>query len=569
MAISPLKKKYLGETLVARGVISQEQLDQAIAKQQETKEKLGNILLQNGFVTKDVLLNALSYCLGVPYVRVTNIQVERDALSMVSERNARRFLIMPLSVRDNVLNVAMADPSNVVLKDEFEKIVGMRISVSLMDEDEVKEAIEKYYVRTSLGDDDRDNIKEDADITAKDEEISADGIGELGESAEAAPVIRYVNSIFFDAVVKKASDIHLEVFEKEVVLRMRIDGILREFSAPQKKYYNAIVSRIKIMADLDIAERRLPQDGKCKIKVSGNRVDVRVSMIPTVYGEKVVMRMLNKDLFSLDIEKIGFSDNELKLFKEAINQPYGMILVTGPTSSGKTTTLYSALKALNTPDVNILTAEDPVEYELKNINQVHVRADIGLTFANILRSFMRQDPDVILVGEIRDQETAGIAIQAALTGHMVFSTLHTNDAVSTLSRMSFMGIESYLVADAVNLVMAQRLVRRICPNCKEEMKNVPENIYEKLNISTDKKIYHGKGCEKCDRSGYKGRTAIFEILPITRDIKELIVKDASDIEIRDAAVKNGLVTLRQAAVNKLLEGVTTIEEVMSVTTAAR
>ena len=245
-----------------------------------------------------------------------------------------------------------------------------------------------------------------------------------------------------------------------------------------------------------------------------------------------------------------------------------MILVTGPTSSGKTTTLYSALKALNTPDVNILTAEDPVEYELKNINQVHVRADIGLTFANILRSFMRQDPDVILVGEIRDQETAGIAIQP-LYRHMVFSTLHTNDAVSTLSRMSFMGIESYLVADAVNLVMAQRLVRRICPNCKEEMKNVPENIYEKLNISTDKKIYHGKGCEKCDRSGYKGRTAIFEILPITRDIKELIVKDASDIEIRDAAVKNGLVTLRQAAVNKLLEGVTTIEEVMSVTTAAR
>ncbi|MCL2144138.1 MAG: Flp pilus assembly complex ATPase component TadA [Endomicrobia bacterium] len=563
MAIAPLKKKYLGETLVAQGVITQAQLNECIDEQTETKEKLGNTLLQKGYVTKDVLLNALSYCLGVPYVRIADLQVERDALASVSERNARRFLIMPISVKDNVLNIAMADPSNVVMKDEIEKIVNMRLSVSLMDETEVKEAIEKFYVRTSLGSDSSDG---EGDISAKEEVISD---GDLNsESAEAAPVIRYVNSIFFDAVVKKASDIHLEVFEKDVVLRMRIDGILREFSAPQKKYYNAIVSRIKIMSDLDIAERRLPQDGKCKIKVNGNRVDVRVSMVPTIYGEKVVMRMLNKELFSLEIEKIGMSDNELKLFKESINMPYGMILVTGPTSSGKTTTLYSALKYLNTPDLNILTAEDPVEYELMNVNQVQIRADIGLTFAQALRVFMRQDPDVILVGEIRDQETAGIAIQAALTGHTVFSTLHTNDSVSTLSRMSFMGIESFLIADAVNLVMAQRLVRKICPFCKEEMKNIPPNVYEKLKVPEGTPIFYGKGCEKCDKSGYKGRTAIFEILAMTRDIKELIVKDATDLEIRDKAVEQGFVTLRAAAIKQMLAGVTTIDEVMSVTIAS-
>lgn len=561
MAIAPLRKKYLGETLVSQGVITQEQLDKAIEKQKETKEKLGNILLKEGYVTKDVLYSALSYCLGVPFVRLSDLKVDRDAIALISEKNARRFMMMPISVKDKVLYAAMSDPSNVIMRDEIEKLVNMRLSVSLMDEVEVKEAIEKYYVRTTLGSISDDEEEADVSAKASEEDISTDDLSD----ADAAPVIRYVNSIFFDAVVKKASDIHLEVFEKDVVLRMRIDGILREFSAPQKKFYNAIVSRIKIMSDLDIAERRLPQDGKCKIKVNANRVDVRVSIIPTVYGEKVVMRMLNKDLFALDIEKIGMSDAELKLFKEAISMPYGMILVTGPTSSGKTTTLYSALQYLNTPDVNILTAEDPVEYELKNINQVHVRTDIGLTFANILRSFLRQDPDIILVGEIRDQETAGIAIQAALTGHTVFSTLHTNDSVSTLSRMSFMGIESYLVADAVNLVMAQRLIRKICPFCKDEVKNLPENIYAKLGLDPKTPIYYGKGCEKCDKSGYKGRTAIFEILAMTREIRELIVRDASDLEIRDQALSQGFVNLRAAAIKQLIAGNTTVDEVLSVT----
>jgi len=563
MAIAPLRKKYLGETLVGQGVITQEQLDKAILKQQETGEKLGSILLQSGAVNKETLLHVLSYCLGVPYVKINDIIINKEAVSLISEKDARKFMTIPISINGNVLNVAMADPSNVVLRDELEKMLKKRLSVSLMDENEVKEAIERHYVRTSLGDVSDEEL-DVSDNKASSEDISSEDL----QDASAAPVIRYVNSIFFDAAMKKASDIHLEVFEKVVVLRMRIDGLLREMPAPQKKFYNAIVSRIKIMSDLDIAERRLPQDGKCKIKVNGNKIDVRVSMIPTVYGEKVVMRMLNKDLFALDIEKIGMSEAELKIFKDAINMPYGMCLVTGPTSSGKTTTLYSALKALNTPDVNILTAEDPVEYELMNVNQVHVRSDIGLTFANILRSFMRQDPDVILVGEIRDQETAAIAIQAALTGHMVFSTLHTNDSVSTLSRMSFMGIESFLIADAVNVVMAQRLVRTICPNCKEELSNLPDEVYERLKLTRETPIYHGAGCEKCDNSGYKGRTAIFEILNMSRNIRQLIVKNATDLEIRDAAVEQGLVTLRGAAINKLKEGRTTIEEVFSVTSAS-
>ena len=560
MAISVLKRKDLGETLIARGLITGEQLDRCVLKQQETKDTLGNILLKNNYVSKENLLNAMSYCLGVPFLRGHDVKIEKNIVSLMSEKTARRFMVLPISVSDGVLNVAMADPSNVIVKDEIEKILNMRISVSLMEETEIKEAIERYYVRTSLGDD--DDLGVETDVSVKD-----DGLSDDMNDADAAPVIRYVNSIFFDAAVKKASDIHLEAFEKDVALRMRIDGSLKEFPSPQKKYYNAIISRIKIMSDLDIAERRLPQDGKCKIKVNGNKIDVRVSLVPTIYGEKAVMRMLNKGAVSLDVEKIGMSESELRMFKEAINMPYGMILVTGPTSSGKTTTLYAALQYLNTPDLNILTAEDPVEYELKNINQVQVRSDIGLTFANVLRTFMRQDPDVILVGEIRDQETAGIAIQAALTGHMVFSTLHTNDSVSTLSRMSFMGIESFLVADAVNLVMAQRLVRTICPNCKQEVRNLPDNIREKLKLTKDTPIFHGRGCEKCDRSGYKGRTAIFEILSMGRGIKELIVKEASDLEIRDAAVKNGLVTLRDAAINKMKEGRTTVEEVMSVTTA--
>ncbi|MCL2389628.1 MAG: Flp pilus assembly complex ATPase component TadA [Elusimicrobia bacterium] len=559
MAIAPLRKKLLGEVLVSEGVVTQEQLREVTEEQEKTKEKLGHILLRKGYVSKEKLLRAMSLSLGVISVKLEDAQIDKNATAFIPEKFARRWLVMPLEVSDNTFHVAMADPSNVVVKDEIEKLVKMKLSVVLMDETEIREAIEKYYVRTSLSHEiDVDNVEEKVRLEDFSEE-------DILSDVDAAPVIKYVNSIFFDAVVKRASDIHLEPFEKEVSLRMRIDGVLRAFAPPQKKYYSAIISRVKIMAGLDIAERRLPQDGKCAVKVNNNKVDVRVATIPTLYGEKVVLRMLNKDLFSLDIDRIGMSEQELAYFKEAINAPYGMVLVTGPTSSGKTTTLYSALKAINTPDLNIMTAEDPVEYELKNVNQVHARPDIGLDFARILRSFMRQDPDVILVGEIRDSETAGIAVQAALTGHLVFSTLHTNDSVSTLSRMSFMGIENYLVADAVNLVIAQRLVRVICPFCKTEEKEMPKEIYERLGIPATTKLYRGTGCQRCEQTGYKGRTAIFEMLYLDREIKKLVAKGATDVFVREQAEKSGLKTLRHAAIGKLLEGVTTVEEVFAVT----
>jgi type IV pilus assembly protein PilB len=561
MAIAPLRKKLLGEVLVADGTITQQQLLDATQEQQKTKEKLGTILLRKGLVTKDKLLKAMSLSLGVIYKRLDDVQIDKNAMAYVPEKFARRWLVMPIEIVDNTFHVGMADPSNVVVKDELERFVKMKLSVFLMDETEIREAIEKYYVRTSLS----NEVDVDSVDNIEASQIKLDESEDILNDVDAAPVIKYVNSIFFDAVVKRASDIHLEPFEKEVSLRMRIDGLLRAFASPQKKYYNAIVSRIKIMADLDIAERRLPQDGKCSVKVNNNKVDVRVSTMPTLYGEKIVLRMLNKDLFSLDIDLIGFTQRELEYFKQAINAPYGMLLVTGPTSSGKTTTLYSALKSINTPDLNIVTAEDPVEYELKNVNQVHVRSDIGLDFARILRSFMRQDPDVILVGEIRDNETAGIAVQAALTGHLVFSTLHTNDSISTLSRMSFMGVEPYLVSDAVNLVMAQRLMRTICPSCKTEMKDIPAEVYERLGIPKDKKLYYGTGCQKCEQSGYKGRTAIFEMLHLTREIKRLVAQGATDVTIREQAEKEGFRTLRDAAIAKLLDGVTTVEEVFSVT----
>lgn len=558
MVLEALKKKYLGEILLEEKLVTKEQLDESLKESIGNKEQLGQVLLRKGYITEDNLLNSLSISLGIEYRRLSNIQIVQSVLSIIPEKIARKYLAVPLDIKNDVLVVAMADPANVVYKDDVQKLAGKKISVVLSSEADIKEFIEKYYVRTSLS----AEIGEEEISDQKKDEIEDDF---SGENADSAPVIKYVNSIFFDAITKKASDIHLEPFEKEVSLRMRIDGVLNVFPAPQKKYYAAIVSRIKIMSELDIAERRLPQDGKCRVKISNYKVDIRVSILPTIWGEKVVLRILAKGTTSLDIDSIGFSQKELVLFKEAINAPYGMVLVTGPTSSGKTTTLYSALNYINKEDINIVTAEDPVEYELKGINQVHVRSDIGLDFAAILRTFLRQDPNVILVGEIRDKETAQIAIQAALTGHLVFSTLHTNDTVSTISRMSFMGVESYLLADAVNLIVAQRLVRTICTACKKEVLDLDDSVYKKLGIDRSVKVYKGKGCRQCDGSGYKGRTAIFEMLNVSAAIKKAIIMNAGDSELREIAQREGIVTLRESAINKLKEGRTTIEEVLSVT----
>lgn len=559
MVLEVLRKKYLGEVLLSKKYITKEQLTDALKEATEQKQKIGSLLVNKGLISDEQLLECLSISLGVEYRKLENVDVPKDVLDLIPEKTARKYLTIPLSLNEDVLLVAMADPANVVFKDDIARLVNKKLSVVLASERDILSFVEKFYVRTSL-------VEEMAeDEVSEVQELTNDDV----EDTEAAPVIKYVNSIFFDAITKKASDIHLEPFEKEVSLRMRIDGNLQAMPAPSKKYYPAIVSRIKIMSDLDISERRLPQDGKCRIKVSNQKIDIRVSIIPTVWGEKIVLRILAKSLFGLKIDKVGFTPRELTFFKEAITAPYGMILVTGPTSSGKTTTLYSALGHINTEDINIMTAEDPVEYETQGINQCHVRADIGLTFASILRTFMRQDPDVILVGEIRDAETAQIAVQAALTGHLVFSTLHTNDTVSTISRMAFMGIESYLLADALNLIIAQRLVRTICPKCKRQKENVPDEIYTKLGLEKGTPIYEGAGCSVCNGTGYKGRTAIFEMLKITRELKAAIAKGATDVELREIAYSQGLTTLRNAAINKLLEGRTTIEEVFSVTVAEK
>lgn len=561
MVLEALRKKYLGDVLLERKLITKEQLEECLKEASEKKVQIGKVLLERKYVIEEDLLESLSVSLGVPYKKLEGIK--DPPINLIPEKVARKYLAVPIqSLGNDSLVVAMVDPANVVCKDELQKLTNKRISVVLSAESEIKEFIENFYVRTSLsGEVGDEDISENHD--------SLEGQEDLDEDAESAPVIRYVNSIFFDAITKRASDIHLEPFEKTVSLRMRLDGDLVSFPAPQKRYYAAIVSRIKIMSDLNIAERRVPQDGKCRVTVNGSKVDIRVSVLPVIWGEKIVLRILAKGNISLGIESIGFSPKELDKFKDAINAPYGMLLVTGPTSSGKTTTLYSALTHINTEEINIVTAEDPVEYELKGINQVQMKPEIGLDFSAALRSFLRQDPDVILVGEIRDKETAQIAIQAALTGHLVFSTLHTNDTISTISRLSFMGVESYLVADAVNLIIAQRLVRRICTACKQEVTDLPDSIYEKLGIDRSTKIYQGKGCRNCEGSGYKGRTAIFEILTISKGLRKLIATNAPDTEMRALAEKEGLVTLRGAALNKLKAGITTVSEVLAVTSATK
>lgn len=559
MVLEVLRKKFLGEVLLSKQYVTKEQLSECLKESLEKKKRIGNILLEKQYISEQQLNECLAIALGVEYRDLSGADVEQRILDLVPEKIARKYLAVPLEQNGDILVVGMADPANVVYKDELARITNKKLSVVLASEKDVLSFIEKFYVRSSLS----KEIGENEIQEAEDEDELSD---DIEEDTDSAPVIKYVNSIFFDAITKKASDIHLEPFEKEIYLRMRIDGILQQMPAPSKKYYPAIVSRIKIMSDLDIAERRLPQDGKCRIKISDQKIDIRVSIIPTIWGEKIVLRVLAKNVFGLDIERVGFSPQELTFFKEAITAPYGMILVTGPTSSGKTTTLYSALGHINTADINIMTAEDPVEYELKGINQCHVRTDIGLDFARILRTFMRQDPDVILVGEIRDTETAQIAIQAALTGHLVFSTLHTNDTVSTISRMAFMGVESYLMADALNLIIAQRLVRTICPNCKKEV-TIPDEIYKKLELDKSCKVYEGQGCKFCDNTGYKGRTAIFEMLRITKDLKDAIARGATDVELRELAAKQGIVSLRKAAIAKLLEGRTTVEEVFNVSMA--
>lgn len=560
----------LGELLVKANLITEEQLKKALQQQDTSGGKLGSNLVKLGYVSEDDITSFLSRQYGVPSINLSHFEIDSGVVKLVPAEVAQKHQIIPISRTGSVLTVAMADPSNIFAIDDIKFMTGFKVETVVASETSIKNAINRYYDSAGLVDDIMKKF-DDKDISQVGEGEDEVNMSELQQATEDAPVVKLVNLILTDAIKKGASDIHLEPYEKSLRVRYRIDGILYEVMAPPLKMKAALTSRIKIMAQLDISERRLPQDGRIKIKMGGREMDFRVSTLPTLFGEKVVLRLLDKSNLQLDMTKLGFETKSLADFEMAITAPYGIVLVTGPTGSGKTTTLYSALNRINSPETNIMTAEDPVEFNLPGINQVQMKAEIGLNFAAALRSFLRQDPDIIMVGEVRDYETAEIAIKAALTGHLVLSTLHTNDAPSTVSRLLNMGVEPFLVSAATNLILAQRLVRKTCKECKEEVQ-VPPSVLVNLGFpANDAKsitCYHGKGCNICSETGYKGRLALYEVMVMNEEIKKMILEGASTIELREAARKNGMDTLRESGLQKLREGITTIEEVMRVTTGA-
>jgi len=558
------------DMLLRAGLIDEEQSERALEYRRNESVKAYEALVKLEFITEDDLVEFLAREKGLPTVSLEEVDVDPDAVRLIPPQKATQFMCIPYSRVDSTLHVAMADPTDWNAMEDLKFMTGLRVEVSIAKPSEIKKALDQFY-DTGIAVDQVLEGFEDGDFEAVSGDISELDVGDMAKAAEEAPVIKLVNFILRDAIQKKASDIHIEAYEKSLRVRLRIDGSLYEVMKPPLKLKNAIVSRCKIMAKLDIAERRLPQDGRIKLKLGkGKDMDFRVSVLPTLFGEKVVMRLLDKSNLQLDMTKLGFEEKALFHFKEAIHKPFGMVLVTGPTGSGKTTTLYSALSELNSLDVNVSTAEDPVEFNLHGINQVQVHEEVGLTFAAALRSFLRQDPDIIMVGEIRDFETAEIGVKAALTGHMVLSTLHTNDAPQTINRLLNMGVEPFLVASAVNCIVAQRLARRICPSCKVEVDPPPEALRD-LGVKMEEigtfPVYEGRGCAQCSHTGFKGRVALYEVMSIVDEIKELILAGASALEIKREAIRLGMDTLRMAGVNKLKEGVTTINEVGRVTMA--
>jgi type IV pilus assembly protein PilB len=526
-----------------------------------------------GFISDDEITGVLSRQYGVPSINLKYYEVDANVIKLIPQDTAVRYQIVPLSRVGSTLTIAMTDPTNVFAMDDIKFMTGFNVEPVVASETAIAEAISKFYGEAESVEELSKVMKDLTGEEAADLELAAEeqemNLAELERAAEEAPIIKLVNLILTDAVKRGASDIHIEPYEKEVRVRFRIDGILQQVMSPPLKLRDAIISRVKIMAKLDISEKRLPQDGRIMIKYRKDGkikdLDFRVSTIPALYGEKIVMRLLDKENLRLDMTKLGFEPESLTKFERAILRPYGMVLVTGPTGSGKTNTLYSSIARLNTPETNIMTAEDPVEFQLGGINQVQMKDQIGLNFAAALRAFLRQDPNIILVGEIRDFETAEIAVKAALTGHLVLSTLHTNDAPSTISRLMNMGIEPFLVATSVNLICAQRLVRRICANCKEVLK-VPEPAmldagYTQEELATTQ-IFIGKGCGTCNKTGYKGRVGLYEVMEITDELRELILVGASAIELKKKATDNGMLSLRRSGLTKVALGMTTIEEVV-------
>ena len=569
----------VGELLLKEKLITPDQLQTALQHQKAQGGKLGLNLVKLGFVRDEDITAILSRQYGVPSIIIGQFEIDPSVIKLVPADTAQKYHIIPLSRSGATLTIAMTDPTNVFAMDDIKFMTGYNVEPVVASETALSEAIEKYYNLKPASQSGGNALElasraleempqidsGDVEVLQEHEEISAELLARQGEEA---PIIKLVNVVLMSAISKGASDIHIEPYEKEFRIRYRIDGILYNVMAPPMKIRDAITSRIKIMAKMDIAEKRLPQDGRIKIRFSDNGVskdiDFRVSCLPTLFGEKIVLRLLDRDKLMLDMTKLGFDSSSLARFESAIAKPWGMVLVTGPTGSGKTNTLYSSISRLNTPDTNIMTAEDPVEFNLIGINQVQVRENIGLNFAAALRAFLRQDPNIILVGEIRDFETAEIAVKAALTGHLVLSTLHTNDAPSTVSRLMNMGIEPFLVASSINLICAQRLVRRVCPNCKADQAIPPPALVqagfspEEAETVVPKR---GSGCERCNNTGYKGRIGLYEVMDIDEDIRELILVGASALELRRKAIDSGMVTLRQSGLQKVKEGVTTLEEV--------
>ena len=610
----------LGEILVRENLITSDQLRETLEYQRANGGRLGSNLVRLGYVSDDVVTAVLSRQYGVPSINLDLFQIENDVIKLISEEVAIKYSVLPISKVGATLTLAMADPTNVFAMDDIKFMSGLNVEPVIASETSIQLAISKYYSGSSEIDIfdaafavevERNGVrvgtnghksngngakapKIDERITASDLDVSLDrfqfdaaaegeefelledneeiDLAALARASEDAPVVRLVNVLLVDSLRRGASDIHVEPYEKDFRIRFRIDGVLYDVMHPPMKIRDPLISRLKIMAKLDISEKRLPQDGRIKIKVKidnrSRELDFRVSSLPTLFGEIVVLRLLDKDKLMLDMTKLGFEQESLDKFKRAISNPYGMVLVTGPTGSGKTNTLYSALQALNTSETNIMTAEDPVEFNLQGINQVQMKEQIGLNFAAALRSFLRQDPNIVLVGEIRDFETAEIAIKAALTGHLVLSTLHTNDAPSTVSRLVNMGIEPFLVATSVNIIQAQRLIRRICSNCKEEVHFPVEGLIE-VGFTKEEaphlKLYKGRGCETCNKTGFKGRVGLYEVMEITDELRELIIIGASAMELRRKAIEGGMITLRESGLCKIRDGITTIEEVVKET----
>jgi type IV pilus assembly protein PilB len=567
----------IGELLLKERRITPEQLQEALTYQKAHGGKLGSALVKLGFVRDEDITGLLSKQYGVPSINLAQFDIDAAIIKLIPLETAQKYQIIPLSRVGATLTIAMTDPTNVFAMDDIKFMTGYNIEPVVAAESAVQEAIQKYYAvpksepsalefASNALDAMPGGIDTEVEVLEELDEISVDALAKQGEEA---PVIRLVNVLLMSAISKGASDIHIEPYEKEYRVRYRIDGVLYNIMNPSLKFRDAIASRLKIMSKLDIAEKRLPQDGRIKIRYNdqgrSKELDFRVSVLPTLFGEKIVLRLLDRDKLMLDMTGLGFEPEPLSRFETAIQKPWGMVLVTGPTGSGKTNTLYSSIARLNKSDTNIMTAEDPVEFNLPGINQVQIRENIGLTFAASLRAFLRQDPNIILVGEIRDFETAEIAVKAALTGHLVLSTLHTNDAPGTISRLMNMGIEPFLVSSSVNLICAQRLVRRICTQCKQENPSPPAALIKVGFSAEDAETVlpvHGAGCEKCNGTGYKGRVGLYEVMEVTDGLRELILVGASSLELRRKAIEEGMISLRMSGLRKIKDGVTTIEEVV-------